>query len=158
MANDTQKLDGGPRFQPADFSIPRFVAKVPPGTTIEDVLSPGYFGNHLDRMKAGMEVVVLSDDFKLDARLRVLTVGKTTASVRVLEDCSDAKETASVKAKDRRETKAPEKLKIDDVKVNHGGPHHMWRFVHDDKVIEHGFTTKEDAEAAAEEYVKKANG
>lgn len=157
MTEKTPKLDGGPRFQPADFSIQRFVAKVPTGTTIDDVLSAGYFGNHLDRMKAGMEIIVLSDDFKLDARLRVLTVGKTTASVRVLEDCSDAPETASVKAKDRRETKEPAKLKIEDVKVGHGGPHHMWRFVHDDKVIEHGFTTKEDAEAAAEAYVAKAN-
>ncbi|WP_107341088.1 hypothetical protein [Agrobacterium pusense] len=158
MATDTKKLDGGPRFQPAEFTIQRFAAKVPSGTTIDDVLGAEFFGNHLDRMKPGMEIVVLSDDFKLDARLRVLTVGKTTASVRVLEDCSNAPETASVKAKDRRETKEPEKLKIEDVKVSHGGPHHNWRFAHGDKVIEHGFGSKADAEAAAEEYVKKANG
>lgn len=159
------KLGGRDRFQPADFSIQRFAAKVPPGTTLEDVLHPEFFGNHLDKMKPGMEITILSDDNKLDARLRVLTVTTTTASLRVLDDYSDAAETnakpeggkAAKPAKPEGE-QGGKKVTIDDVKVGHGGPHHNWRFVHGDKVIEHGFGSKADAEAAAEAYVKKANG
>jgi len=141
------KLGGGDRFQPADFTIQRFAAKVPTGTSLDDVLHPEYFANHIDRMKPGMEITVLSDDNKLDVRLRVLTVTKTTASLRILDDYSKA-----------TETNGPGKLTMDDVKINHGGPHHNWRFVHGDKVIEHGFGSKADAEAAAAAYLKKANG
>lgn len=153
MNAKTPKLGGGDRFQPADFTIQRYAAKVPADTTMDDILHPEYFANHLDRMKPGMEITVLSDDNKLDARLRVLSITKTTASLRILEDYSNADETASKPKKS-----GDGKISIDDIKVSHGGPHHMWRFIHSDKVIEHGFATQADATAAAEKYVEKANG
>lgn len=178
MSDKTLKLGGRDRFQPADFSIQRFAAKVPAGTTLKDVLHPEYFGNHLDKMKQGMEITILSDDNKLDARLRVLSVTSSTASLRVLDDYSQADETNAQQG-DRKPTKANKiaqqdgngddntgqtsdqdsgKLSIDDLKVSHGGPHHKWRFIHGDKVIAHGFGSEADARTAAEEYVKKANG
>lgn len=158
------KLGGGYRFQPADFTIQRFAAIVPAETTLEDVLHPEYFANHIDRMKSGMEITVLSEDNSLDLLLRVLSVTKTTASVRVLADYSKADETNARKPASKAE-KADEpngneggKLSLDALKVGHGGPHHKWRFIHGDKVVEHGFASEADARAAAEAYVKKANG
>ena len=181
MTEKTPKLGGRDRFQPADFSIQRFAAKVPAEITLKDVLHPEFFSNHLDKMKSGMEITVLSDDNKLDVRLRVLSVTSSTASLRVLDDYSQAEETNAKQdgAKATKAAKAPAKAKqdgeqgneggegagdtegklsLEDLKVSHGGPHHNWRFAHGDKVIEHGFGSKADAEAAAEEYVKKANG
>ncbi|AXV15118.1 hypothetical protein CYG48_05035 [Neorhizobium sp. SOG26] len=175
------KLGGGDRFQPADFSIQRFAAKVPVGTTLEDVMNPEYFSNHLDRMKPGMEITVLSEDNTLDVRLRVLSITKTTATLRVLDDYSTAEETNSAALKgtggkqgkpqsskpakpatseggEQGQQGSGAKISIDDVKVDHGGPHHGWRFQHGGKVVEKNFGSQTDAQAAAEAYVKKANG
>lgn len=174
----TPKLAGKDRFQQSDFSIARFAAKVPNGITLDDVMNPEFFSNHLDRMKPGMEITVLSDDFQLDARLRVLTVEKTTASLRVLDDYSGAKETNSKPAKAPKggnakdaEGKADEgsgtisgqqgqqtdKLKAEDLEVSHGGPQ-GWRFKHGDKIVDQGFASKADAEAARDKYLAKVNG
>lgn len=71
MTEKTPKLGGRDRFQPADFSIQRFAAKVPAEITLKDVLHPEFFSNHLDKMKPGMEITVLSDDNKLDVRLGI---------------------------------------------------------------------------------------
>ncbi|MQY48193.1 hypothetical protein GAO09_19340 [Rhizobiales bacterium RZME27] len=174
----TPKLGGNTRFQPSDFSIQRFAAKVSNDTTLEDILHPEFFSNHLDRMKPGMEITVLSDDFQLDARLRVLTVEKTTASLRVLDDYSGAKETNSKPEKEPKPAKgsgAKEaegkggegsgtisgqltgKVKAEDLEVTHGGPQ-GWRFKHGDKIVEQGFGSKADAEAARDKYLAKVNG
>lgn len=147
MANKVQRLGGGDRFQPADFSLSRYAAKVPSGTTLKDFLHPEYLSNHLDRLKPGMEIVVLSDDFALDARLRVLTVSKSTAKLRVM----------AVYAGEHDAEDDNQAVELGDVKVTFGGAH-KWRFLHGDKVIEHGFSTKEEAEDAALRYIDKING
>lgn len=144
MASKVQKLGGGARFQPADFSIHRFAAMVPAGTTMADVLHPEFFANHLDKMRSGMEVTVLSEDYELDALLRVMTVTRSTAKVRVL----------AVYAGEKAEQRPADEVTSEDIKVSHGGPHHKWRFVHGD-YIEHGFASREDAEAASVAYLEK---
>lgn len=132
------KLGGNQRFQPADFTVARFVAHVPSDTTMKDVLHPDYFQNHLDRLKPGMEVTVLSEDFELDARLRCLTVTKVTATFRVLDVYAGEY--------DPEDKSAPEDA--DEITVSFGGPQHKWRLVHRGEVLEKGFASKEDAEAA----------
>lgn len=138
MTEKTPKLGGTQRFQPADFTIARFVAHVPSETTLKDVLHPDYFQNHLDRLKPHMEVTVISDDFALDARLRCLTVTKVTATFRVLDVYAGEYEPD--------DKAAPEET--DEITISHGGPHHKWRLVHRGEILEKGFATKEDAEAA----------
>lgn len=140
----TPKLSGG-RFQPADFSIGRYAAMVPAQTTLSDVLHPEYFQNHLASLRPGMEVSVLSDDFALDCRLRVLTVTKTTVKFRTLD----------VHAGERAEPKPAE---ITEVKVGFGGPNHKWRFVHAGQVIKFGFATEAEAQVAADEYLETLKG
>lgn len=138
------------RFMVADHKIGRYAADAPCGTTLEDVLHPEFFGNCLDRLRPGMEVTILSEDFELDIRIRILTISKTTAKVRVL----DVYKGHGVKT---NETEHP-KVTLDNVEVNFGGPNHKWRFLHSGNVVEYGFSTKGEAEEAALTYVEKANG
>ena len=145
MVQPTPKLKGDDRFAQSDFKIGRYAAMVPTGTDLDDVLHPEYFQNHLARLRPGMEVNVLSDDFALDCDLRVLTVTKTTAKMRVLRVYSEA-------------TAPKAAMTPSGVEVNWGGPNHKWRVVHAGEVIDHGFATKEEAEAAAEAYMAKVAG
>lgn len=136
------------RFSQADYFIHRYAANVPVGTTIEDVLHPEFFGNCLDRIRPGMEITVLSEDFKLDARLRVLSTSKTTAKLRVLSIYHEA----SADALDLP------KVTIEGVVVNWGGPNHKWRVLHAGTVVKHGFSTEGEANEAADQYAAQANG
>lgn len=138
------------RFAQADYSIHRYAANVPVGTTIDDVLHPEYFGNCLDRIRPGMEITVLSEDFKLDARFRVLSTSKTTARLRLMD----------VYAGDQSAASAEGGLSADlgPADVTWGGPNHKWRFLHAGTIIEHGFATEGEAREAAEKYLKKIGG
>jgi hypothetical protein len=135
------------RFSQADYAFHRYAANVPVGTTIEDVLHPEFFGNCLSRMRPGMEISVLSEDFKLDARLRVLSTSKTTAKLRVL----------SIYPGDDTEPDLSQ-VKVEGIRVGWGGPNHKWRVLHDRTVVEHGFATEGEAQEAADAYAAKANG
>ncbi|MBL0935514.1 MAG: hypothetical protein IBJ07_12290 [Rhizobiaceae bacterium] len=139
------KLGGRERFQPADFAIGRYAAKVPDETTIADVMHPEYFCNHLASIRPGMTIDVLSDDMKLDCTLRVLSITKTTAKVRLLRLFDP-------------NAQAIETLEITAPKVSHGGPAHKWRFTHDGEIIEMGFDSKEEAEKAAATYFEQMKG
>lgn len=134
------KLAAG-RFQQADYSIGRYAARPPSGTTLEDVLHPEYFQNELNVLKAGYLINVLSDDFTLDCDLRVLTVTKTTAKVRVLR-------------LHREEEAIQTAADVSEATVSWGGPNHKWRFLHNGVVIEHGFATEAEAKDAAAKYLE----
>ncbi|MFN7089981.1 MAG: hypothetical protein ACK4P4_05465 [Allorhizobium sp.] len=141
----SQKL-AGHRFAQADYSIGRYAATVPAETTLADVTHPEFFNNHLYAFRPGMTIDVLSDDHKLDCTLRVLSVSKTSARVRVIrfyEEDSAPK------------VEAPE---VSEPKVSHGGPAHKWRFSHDGKVIQSGFDSKDEAEKAATKYFELMKG
>lgn len=139
-----QKLSGG-RFNQSDYLIGRYAARVPSGTTMDDVLHPEYWQNHLAQMKPGMEINVLSDDFALDCDLRVLTVTKTTTKMRVLRHTGDV----SVAAKPGD---------VSAIEVNWGGPQHKWRFIHAGEVIEKGFSSESEAKEAANKYEEMIKG
>lgn len=138
------KLRGTDRFQAADFLIGRYAAKVPAGTTLQEVLHPLYFENHFDRMRAGMEIAVLSDDFSLDVRLRVLTLTKTSAKFRVLDIYAG------------EQAEAPH-VEDNEVKVTWGGPNHKHRVMHGKEIVKFGFATSEEAEEFKTEYLAKIN-
>lgn len=139
------KLAGG-RFLASDFIIGRYAAKVPAGTTLKDVMHPEYFQNELNVLKQGMVINILSEDFELDCDLRVLTVSKTTAKLRLLRLHRPEKAI---------ETKAAD---ISDAVVSWGGPNHKWRFLHNGTVIDHGFATEDEAKDAAAKYIAKVAG
>lgn len=138
------KLSGG-RFLASDFLIGRYAAKVPAGTTLEDVMHPEYFQNELNVLRQGMVINVLSEDFELDCDLRVLTVTKTTAKVRLLR--LHQPEAAVTSSAD-----------ISEAVVSWGGPNHKWRFLHNGTVIEHGYATEEEAKEAAARYTASLKG
>lgn len=139
------KLSGG-RFMQSDYSIGRYAAKPPSGTTLEDVLHPEYFQNELNVLRPGMLINVLSDDFKLDCDLRVMTVTKTTAKCRLIRLFEEGSEPHV------------ETAEASGVVVNWGGPNHKWRVLHNKTVIEHGFASEEEAYDAAAKYEAKLKG
>lgn len=138
----TIKLGGG-LLEQADYSIHRYVARPPAGTTLEDVLSRDYWGNHLTALRPGMELGILSQDFSLDIKLRVLTVHKTHATFRVLEKYAEPDVVLNDSATS---------VVGSDAIAQWAGPNAKWRVMHNGEVIEANFATKEDAEAAAKSY------
>lgn len=119
-------------------------AKVPPGTTLEDVTEPTYWANHAFRLKPGAVIEVIAEDSSLDCELRVLEIGATYAKVRVLRNYVDVAVTR----------KAPNEA-IEEVSVDYGGKSDRWRVVHRGEVIKSGLSTEADANKAAEEYRSK---
>lgn len=144
---DYPKLAGSDRFQPADFVINRYVAQVPVDTTLADVLHPQYFESHLNRLRPLMEIAVISEDQALDAVIRVVSVGKTMAKCRVLHVYCEPEPIEGAEV-------APVSTPF----VEWAGPQHKWRVIHGGNIIDHGFTTKEEAQIAADAYVAKMNG
>lgn len=120
-------------------------ASVPAGTTLEDVLTPGYWANHAYRLKRGAVIEILSEDNLLDCELRVLEVGPTYAKVRLLRNYV----AEDVKATPKKPT--PE----EDIEVNYGGKQDRWRVIHRGHVVKSGFETIFEANKAAEEYRTK---
>lgn len=135
----------GHRFAQADYAIHRYAANAPVGTTIADVLHPEFFANCLDRIRPGMEITVLSEDFKLDARFRVLSTSKTTAKLRLMDAYAGDSADQSAGGDGNVELAA--------LDVNWGGPNHKWRFLHAGTIIEHGFATEGEARDAADKYL-----
>ena len=148
MADKTNKLRGNSSFQPADFTIPRFAAHVEAGTTLEDVKGREFFANFLPRLKPGMRVDVISKDMELDCEIRILTVEKTYATIRVLAVYSEPKEGK----------KTAEAEKDDgEYKVSHA-PAHGWRFGRaKEEPVEKGFGSRKEAEDAMTAYLDKMN-
>lgn len=120
-------------------------AKVPEGTTLEDVTTPGYWANHSFRLKPGAVIEVISDDNKLDCDLRVLETGPTFVKVRVLRHYVEATKKANP---------LPAEV-ADEVKHEYGNKTERWRVVHKGEVIKSGFGTEAEAAKAAEEYRSK---
>lgn len=145
QAAPAAKLPGG-RLMQADYWVGRYAAKAPAETTLEDVLHPEYFQNELGVLRPGMIINVLSDDYKLDCDLRVLTVTKTSAKVRVL------------RVFDENAAPAIAPAPTSTIDVGWGGPNHKWRYLHNGTVIEHGFATEDEALEAAADYEKKMKG
>lgn len=116
-------------------------AKVPPGTSLEDVTEPTYWANHAFRLKPGAVIEVVSEDNALDCDLRVLEVGATYAKVRVLRHFSEA-------SAPKKQAPKPD----ESVTVDYGGKSDRWRVVHRGEVIKSGLPTEMEAAKAAEEY------
>lgn len=133
------KLGGG-RMKPADYEFPRQAARVPVGATLADVTHPGYWQNY--NLDVGTEVLVVSDDFSLDVRLRVLATDPLRTQMRVL---------AVYAAPDAETFDGEVSQEVEGLMVKWGGRHGKWRVVQDGEVLEGPFNTKEEAEERMEE-------
>lgn len=120
-------------------------AKVPPGTTIDDVTTPSYWANHAFRLKPGAVIEVIAEDNSLDCDLRVLEIGQTFAKVRVIRNFVEPAAAKKAAPKD-----TPEGIAVD-----YGGKQDRWRVVHRGEVIKSGLPTEAEANRAAEEYRSK---
>ena len=132
----------------------QMTASVPAGTTLEDVLTPGFWANHAYRMKRGALIEVLSEDNNLDCQLRVLETGPTFAKMRLLRNYVAEEirsQAGSVASKNKSKTEKAA-ASDDEVEVNYGGKQDRWRVVHRGHVVKSGFETMVEANIAADEY------
>lgn len=132
------KLTGG-RLKPADYEIPRVCAKVPPKTTLADLMLPGYWQNYASNLQEGTEITVVSEDYELDVKLRVLEINPLRARMRVLSVASAPDE----KDFDAEEERSQE---VDGLSIKWGGPKAKFRVINGDEVLESGIATKEEAQ------------
>lgn len=131
-------------------------AAVPAGTTLEDVMTPGYWANHAYRMQRGAIIEVLSEDNTLDCQLRVLEVGPTFTKMRLLRNFVAEEIRAQAGSAASKNKSKTEKAALDDqVEVNYGGKQDRWRIVHRGHVVKSGFETMVEANNAADEYREK---
>lgn len=121
-------------------------ADVPAGVTLADVMTPAFWSNCARRLTKGALIEILSEDFTLDCQVRVLEVGPTFVKVRLLRDYTEA--AAPV-------TAAAPAVEIGEIDVTFGGKQEGWRVIHLGKVVQNGFATRAEAEAAAEKYRTK---
>lgn len=131
-----KKLSGG-RMKPADYTIPRHAARVPVGTTLNDILAPEYFLNYAGKMEEGAEISVVADDYSLDVRVRALQVSPIRIVLRVLD----------VYAKPDEDGDAT--TAVEGIQVKYRG-RAQWSILKDGEVIQDKITTKEEAQELSE--------
>lgn len=145
---------GNGYLEEAEYRPQRFYAVIKDvNTTVEDVLEPGYFGNHANKFKVGgndgfPEITLDWEDGSKSLELKVLGVpGAQTAKVAVkhFHDFSAAtEELAKAEAADV----------AGDYAVEWKGPgkKHCIVRVKDKVIIKDGFATKADALTALSQY------
>lgn len=69
--------------QTAEYARGYFHVPVPNDTRYEDILRPGFWANHVGRLKPGALVDVVSEDLQLDIQLRVIRVDPGMVMMRV---------------------------------------------------------------------------
>lgn len=131
-----KKLKRG-RMKPADYIIPRHGARVPVGTTLNEVLAPEYFLNYEGRLEEGAEISVVADDFSLDARIRVISISPVRIVSRVLDVYAKPDE------------KGEAETAVEGIEVKYRG-RAQWSILKDGEVIQDKITTKEEAQELAE--------
>lgn len=107
------------------------------GTTLEEMLHPGYWAHYAPRLRPGDLIEVYPESKAWYATLLVQWTNRTAANVAPLwvADLTPATETIGTDPTE--------------FKIKWGGPHHKFRVVRqfDNEVVKFGFLSKEDAEA-----------
>ncbi len=125
-------------FKLADQEIRRYVARVPEGTTLDDVIHPEFFGNVMHQLMPNQTMVrVLSYDAQLRADIFLVAKTQTTAKWVVDHIYSEP---------GKEEVKETDMSKATEYVVNFA-PAHKWRIIHNGIVIEKGIESKDIANA-----------
>lgn len=146
---DFKKLGGG-CVEPHDYICHRLAAKVPVGTTLEDILHPQYFQNYLPDFKWGTMISVVSANLELDVLVRVVETTQTTAKLRVLAVYNDPNDSKANAAVNKRAQDAQKKAgQAEDYTVKWGGAH-KFRVMHGKDIIKTGYDSQEAAQEEAD--------
>lgn len=125
---------------------------VPPGTTIKDVLRPGFWTHHSPRLSPWDKIEVRTEDGTWYAELLVMATDRSWARVHKLAYHSLT--TADVSQSQASEEEIG--LALEGLKVVHRGRDYKWSVVRreDNAVLREKLTTKHDAEAQALEIAR----
>jgi hypothetical protein len=131
-----------------DFAWTTYAYTVPAETPFSALLIPETWAHVAGQLRAGDCIDCIAVDGSYDALLRVASKGDLYVKMRVLRYWDAA---------DTPEIEAPA-LSSEGYEVTWGGPHGKWRVIGPTKEVVPrltGFTSKEDAEAAMNDYLVK---
>jgi len=138
----------------ADYSRTYRQVTVTPETTIEDVLRPSFWANHVGVLQKNDLIDILSEDGGLDMQVRVTGKGIGMVHVRPIR----------VWSRDEVVARPAEQLATDD-EVPAGyvvsfAPKQLWRVAtkNPSEIVSKDHASKSDAIAAAFEHSRLANG
>lgn len=161
-----QKTDKPTRKLPAGNSYLKDVSELFPqkfygvladcNTTLEDILAPGYFGNHAQRFKVGGEwgfpqIHLDFEDGSRSLELTVLGTGLQTAKVVVRHDHNFAEAAAALAESENTNTADGEAFKVE---YKGAGKKHCIIRQKDKAIVKEGFATKADALTELASYSK----
>lgn len=125
-------------------------------TTLEDVLAPGYFGNHAERFKVGGEwgfprVQLDWEDGSRTLELTVIGVGLQTAKVVVRQNYDFTEAVQALTESENGNAADGEPYKVQWMGA---GKKHCIIRVSDKSIVKEGFATKADALAGLGSLIK----
>lgn len=81
----------GPRFKPAEYCRTVYQATPEPGTTLEDLLKPGFWAHVAAKLRKGDRIEVVIEDGTYFAELYVKHANKIEAHVHLMREVQLAK-------------------------------------------------------------------
>ena len=125
-------------------------------TTVEDVLAPGYFGNHAQRFKVGGEwgfpqIHLDWEDGSRSLELTVLGTGLQTSKVVVRHEHNFAEAAAALAEEETTGGATGEAFKVE---WKGSGKKHCIIRMKDKAIVKEGFATKAEALAELGQYSK----
>lgn len=134
---------GENRFQLKEHNNPGFWICVPHGTTVDDLLDPGFWANVARNVRRNTTIEVHWDDSSRFAEVYVVDSGRNWASVSLLREHVLAK--------------AKQPVRKSNYQIAFNGPVDKFRITRlsDNSVIRAGFATERDAHLYLEDYLRK---
>lgn len=147
--------------RPIGFEWSHYSVTVPNGTTLNELLTPGYWAHHADRFKPRDLVEVLSEDTELDVQLRVIDTGVGYVAMRLClkrHDYGKGKPAVTVETDEDKSPlpDVPEGYKIG-WNVGSRTYYAQSNLVRPPEIVSEGHTSKREAIEAAIEHKAKVS-
>lgn len=149
MQEKKERVLGPGRCQLTEFLRASHTITVEEGTSLEDMLEPGFWGLHASKFKAYDEIEFRCDDGSMYGKLLVLVADRAWAKVFPL----------SAYRLNMRELQMEELVKkFDKYEIKHRGPHLQWCVIRksDAKPVKEGMPTEDEARVALRALVQQA--
>ena len=152
-----------PQFKPAEFCRTVWYATPEPGTTIKDVLKPGFWTHVSSKLRKGDRIEVVPTDGEWFVELYVKTSNKVETFVAVMREVVLSEQVAKTNEKARKDAadiksgkkKDTTREELPDYYVKFAGGA-KWRVMRKEgnAVLQEGIATKELAQQWLDSYLK----
>ena len=129
-------------LEPAEYKRREWRVSVPYDTTVEEMLTPEYWGHVSTRMQSGDTIEAIAEDNSFYAKFLVRGARKLEASVSLIHFVT-------------LEAPVVDQAFIDGYEVKFRGTRSKWSILRGKDVIKDGFDTENVAKAYLQDYVKQ---